>query len=448
MRSRLLWDDLQSSLWFRPALWIVGMGLLALLLPQIDSRLSVGQVRETLPWWLYVDSAEGARTMLGALGSAMLTVATLAFSILMVAVVQTANAYSPRILREYLSDTGNQHVMGILVGTFLYTLLVLRRIDNTDSRLFIPMLSISVALLLSILSVIAFIYFINHVAHSIEVSAIVERIHDDTLDMMRHLFPMEMGQPWQGAEPPPLPPGEPMVILATQGGYIEAITSDELLRAMTRANAVLRLDRMIGDYVLPHTPLATLWPSGAVDDALPATITGTINLGRERTMVQDLLYGVRQLSDIALRALSPAINDPSTAVNCIDMLGTLLVEMSQRAPVSPYRCDEAGALRIIAPGPTFTAMIDLAFTQVRRYAATDLVVTLRVIEVCQDLAHVARAEAEQEAIWRHLLMMGRSAARHIEEPLDRALVNQRLQEAARVLGREPLLMEPNAPVVV
>ncbi len=447
MKLRIFWDDLRATLWFRPALWLGGLLVLALLLLEMDQRLTAYEVAITLPW-LYVDSAEGARTMLGAIGSAMLTVATLAFSILMVAVVQTANAYSPRILRQYLSDTNNQHVMGILVGTFLYTLLVLRRVQGSDEDLFIPMVSISAALGLALLSVLAFVYFINHVAHSIEVSAVLQNIHRESAALLPDLFPDSIGQPWVG-EGIPRPPGVATVVLSRWDGYVEAINGEALLDLAVEADAVIEMERFVGDFVLLQTPLATVWMRGIVSAEMVRRVQDAVTLGVERTMVQDLHYGARQLSDMALRAISTSVNDPSTAVNCLDVLGRLLGEVARRPVVSPYRCDDQGQLRLIAHGVTFESLLDLAFTQIRQYGGKDWACTVRLIEVCTELGYVVGQEEERAALWRHVGMMARAADRSIQEPWDRWLVNQQLRAAGQVLGQVagPLLLSVDSAVV-
>ena len=204
MRLRKLWDDLQESLWLRPALWTLGLGSLAVVITSLDrSYFSVDAT--TLPWFL-MSQAEGARTMLGSISAAMLTVTTLVFSITMVAVVQTANAYSPRVLREYLSDTANHHVLGILIGTFLYSLMVLRgvQVAEGDRQPFVPIYAANGALVLSLLSILAFIYFLDHIAHSIKVNHIIRLILEETLELVRAPFPANTGHGWP-ATPPPLP---------------------------------------------------------------------------------------------------------------------------------------------------------------------------------------------------------------------------------------------------
>lgn len=441
MKLRIFWDDLRTSLWFRPLLWLGGLGLLALVLIKLDEELSYLELYRVLPW-LFIEGADGARTMLGTIGSAMLTVATLAFSVIMLAVVQTANAYSPRILRQYLADTSNQHVLGILIGTFLYSLLVLRVVRSTDEAQFVPTIAVTVGIALTLAAVLAFIYFVNHVAHSIEVSAVADSIRVESLELLDHAFPrreqasVSGGLPERGAAPA-------WVVPAMASGYVEAIGEAALVGAATRAGGVIQLERAVGEYALRGSPLATLWCGGEARASLEEAVQNNVTLGKERTMVQDLAYGLRQLADMALRAISPAVNDPSTAVNVIDVLASILVEILERPPAVPERCDDEGALRLVVRGPTFETMLDLAFNQIRQYAAGDYACTLRLLEVFADLAYVATRAEERSALWKHVVMVARSADGHLQEPWDRADINGALRLAAARLDQppEPLLLE-------
>lgn len=437
MRIRKLWDDLQSSLWFRPALWVSALGMLAIGLIAIDRGIVRPGTPIVIPW-LFSGGADGARTMLSAVSTTLLTVTTLAFSIMMVAVVQTANAYSPRILRQYLADTANQNVLGILIGTFLFSLLVLRAVRVTDEFTFVPALSVTVAILLSLLSIAAFIYFIHHVAHSIEVSHIVKMLVAEAAEILPAHFPSGVGRGWRGEGEPPLPDTPGALVTARGSGYIQFIAPAELLATARRADAIVRLEIATGDYVVPGIPLATIWPASAVEDETVAdAVRGAFQLGQERTLVQDIHFALRQLSDIALRALSPAVNDPSTAINCIDAMATVLARFASLPLPSPYRCDEEGSLRLIAPGPTLATMLDHAFSQVRRYGAGDLVCALRLIEVCGHLGYVATAPEARAALWHHACMTARAALATLREPADRAEISQRLRQSGAILGHDP-----------
>lgn len=439
---RLFLDDLRGALWFRSTVWVLVLGLLALALITLDQQIDQAELYRVLPW-LFVDGVDGARTMLGAISAAMLTVTTLAFSIMMVAIVQTANAYSPRILRQYLADTSNQHVLGILLGTFIYALIVLRVVRSTSEGEFVPTLAVSVALALTLLCIASFIYFIHHVSHSIEVSTIIARLRQESVEILPSLFPSTIGQPWEGSDPPPRPAGTPGLVRAKKSGYIEAVHPHLLMDAACEANVVVELLPTVGDFVLPFAPLAHLWPAEALlDDHLTGALEQAVQRGDERTLVQDLHYGIRQLADMALRALSPAVNDPTTAINCLDAMMTLIVRGCQRANISPYRCDESGTLRIIARGPTFASMLDLAFIQLRHYTNGDPLMSRRMIEILGETGLVVDEAEEHAALWTQLEMVARMAARTVREPLDRAMLNETIRRAAERIehdGATPLI---------
>jgi uncharacterized membrane protein len=195
MRLEKFWDDLRASLLFRPALWVAGLGFLAIILIAAEEHWPQN-LSHTFLQWLFSSSveADAVRIILGTISGAIVTATTLAFSIVIIAVVQTANAYSPRILRLYVSDTTNQHILGILIGTFLFSLLVLRAVRSSDEGgTFIPTLALSVAILLALVSLAAFIYFIDHVVHSIEVDNVISLIMHDTVDLFDDLFPITLG---------------------------------------------------------------------------------------------------------------------------------------------------------------------------------------------------------------------------------------------------------------
>lgn len=446
MRFRILWSDLAASIWFRPLLWVLAMAALALFLITVDRSLSARGIHVELPY-LLLSEVEGARTLLGAIAAALLTVTTLTFSIIMLAVVQTANAYSPRILDAYFSDPINQHVLGIFTGTFLYSLFVLREVRSIDGIGYVPPIAVAGVLISIFVATVAFLFFIGHVAHSIKVSDVIKRIQAETREAMAVIFPEDMGQPCAEEQAPEVPEGAAGMILATRDGYVAAIASSELLSVATRTGVVLRLEVMVGDSVLRGTPLASVWPR-AKAETLAEYVRDAVAVRDERTLVQDAHYGAQQLSDMALRALSTSINDPTTAVNCIDGLATLSVELVQHPPVSPYRCDADGNLRVIAQGQSFASLLDVAFNQIRHYAASDPVVTLHLLTVFRQIGYSASRPSDRVALWEHVCRLAWSANMGILAPTDREAVNRHLCAAAAVLGQDPTLLllrvEPRA----
>jgi uncharacterized membrane protein len=445
LRLHKLWEDLKESLWLRPALWTFGLGGLAVVITSLD-RVYFQLDAAKLPWFL-ISQAEGARTMLGSISAAMLTVTTLVFSITMVAVVQTANAYSPRVLREYLSDTANHHVLGILIGTFLYSLIVLRGVEVGGDGLqpFVPIYAANGGLLLSLVSILAFIYFLDHVAHSIKVNHIIHLILEDLLDLAQRPFPTGAGAPWPGATPPSLPEAQQGVtVVSPESGYLQLVDTGALMTVAQEADLVVRLDRSIGEYLLQDAPVITVWGAGAAPSAEAlARVQAGLHIGSEQTLVQDLLFGLRQLSDIAIRALSPAVNDPSTASNCIDALATVVAAILAVEPVSAYRCDAQGRLRLIAPGVTFDQVVDYAFSQIRRYGAGDVSIVLHLLAVCRELGSRTSVRQAQETLAHFVQALADSAAHQVEGAADRRRINASLHAVARTLPGEggPWLLE-------
>jgi uncharacterized membrane protein len=211
---------------------------------------------------------------------------------------------------------------------------------------------------------------------------------------------------------------------------------EALLRLVTEADLTVRLLWGVGAYVVGGTPLFLGWPAERVDDGVAGQLLGTVAVGDERLMVQDLLYGMQQLSDVALRAISPAINDPSTALNCIDGLTSLLAQVAQRPEVSPYHWDSEGIVRLFVPRPDLAAALEVAFNPIRHYARTDTSVVLRLIDACRQIGYMATRDADRKVLWEHVVRTAYSADRHLESPWERAAVNRHLILAAEAFRED------------
>lgn len=429
-----LWDDLRSSLWFRPLVITLSSALLAAITVTIDYQVEVPE--------FFVTSADNARAELSAIASSMLTVTTLTFSIMVVALVLASQQFSPRILRKFMSDPVKQNLIGFFIGTFVYTLLVLNRIDDASDPPFVPVVSVAFSLLLSFLSVGAFIYFIHHFAKSIQISSIVAGIREETEDLLEKSFsaPVRVFP----AEIPQLSAENAVSIPAPRSGYIQGIDLEELVNIAQEHEVVMQVERLMGEFVARDTRLMLVQPRA--NEKLTAAVYRAFDFGDERTLYQDSLFGIRQLEDIAIKAISPAINDPTTAINCLDHICSLLVFVAQHPDASPYHSDSAGQVRIIARKPAFSDFVNQSFNQIRQYAASEVAVSLRMIEVLIEVAQIVQEHERQQVLWRHAGMIARGADRGIGEPYDRQKVNQRLEQLAALTGQpaqEILLAEKN-----
>lgn len=437
-----IWDSIRSSLWFRPAGWVLLFGMLAYVLTAIDEQTGGVYTEAGIPWY-FRGGPEGARTILSIIGTGVLTVTSLTFSIIMVAVVQTANAYSPRILSDYLAEPAHQHVLGILVGTFLYALLVLWDVRSIEDGVHVPSLSVTVAIILSLVSVGAFIFFIHYVSHSISVGNVVSLIVDEAEESLETLFPENLGEGWTGEDQPPLPDGKTAKIAADGSGYVTYIDGNRLLAAAGESDAVVHLEKTIGDYVFHDVLLATVTPAEALNDELAQKLHSAFHLGKERELRQNFLYGVRQLTDIAVRALSPGINDPSTAEQCIDALVNLIAKLARHTPVSPYRCDDEGNVRVVVRSVTLAEVLKQSFGKMRAYVGGDPTTIERLIRACGELGFATDHPADQMALWSQVTMLANVADRSLSERADREAINEVLWQAAEILEQDAhlLLME-------
>ena len=433
-KVRGFYEDLTTSLWFRPLFWMLGLGLLAIILITLDRTSAGDAARDFLPDILLGDT-DSVRTMLGAIAGAMLTVTSLSFTMMMSTVVQTANAYTPRLLRQYIGDPNNQNVLGVLIGTFLYTLLVLYSIRGGDT-MFVPLIASNVAVILAIASTIAFVYFLNYAATSIKVGNIISLIVSTTHQVIERQFEAELGEPWEDEQPYNTPDDDPHVIHAYETGYIQIYNLTELFEEAAERDLTIEIVSLVGDFVLKGVPLMRVWPAKKVDDDLLDLANGSYVVNRERTESQDIRFGFRQLSDIALRALSPGINDPSTAINAIHSLAAMLSYVISNRPISHVRCDESGTPRIILPAQTFRALVDEAFVQLRHYGKEDFLVVSNLIEMCGQVAHSAEQPKHKDVLWQFIVTTMQEVDEVIVSPAERERINDALHYAGHQFSRD------------
>lgn len=401
-RLRALWVRLRGSLWFVPSLLLAASVSLALALIELQPLLPP-DLAQTFPR-LFGAGAEGARGMLTAIATSMATVAGVVFSVTIVALSLTASQYSPRVLRNFMSDRPTQVVLGAFVAVFGYCLVVLRTIRGQDEGAFVPSLAVLGGVLMAFVGVGLLIYFIHHVASAIQVTYIVARIAGDTAASIDRLFPQQVGEDAaQHDEAAPLPQQLPAAwrdLPAPASGYLVGIDGERLLEWAARHGAVLRVLPRVGDFVVCGQPLLQIGlpvPGGLDADEL----LGALSLDNERNVDQDAPFGLQQLVDVALKALSPSMHDPTTATLCIDHLGALLLRLAGRRIESRWR-ERDGALRLVVEGPRFAEMLELALASITHHAAGHVVVHERLLGVLASLQESTRDVARRAALVQRL----------------------------------------------
>ncbi|HTZ02665.1 MAG TPA: DUF2254 domain-containing protein [Xanthobacteraceae bacterium] len=405
---RKLASDLGETFWLVPGI-IVVLGVIAAFgLVRVDRS---GMLPDwLLSGWLYDGGATGARTLLGAVASSTIGVAGTVFSITIAGLSLAAGQMGPRLLRNFTRDRGNQITMGIFLGTFSYALVVLRSVRTRDEGEFVPHLSLSVGILLAFLCVVVLVYFVGHMAGRINVDTVVELVGEDVQRAIRRLAVQEKGPAppdaamWRGAAP----------VMDSRRGYLQQFDADALADWAAAQGAAIRLLVRPGDFIFPGAPIAVISPQ---TEGADAAIRSATALGSERAAADDMEFAVRQLVEVAVRALSPGINDPHTAISVLDRLGAALCDMAPLHLPSGVSVRDGRAV-VVFPGFNYTGLTDTMFHMIRQNAGRSPAVLIRILEV---LTAVVSCEHEAErigALQRHADLVLGDAERQIATPAD------------------------------
>ena len=409
-------QQLLTSLWFVPGLMVIASVVLAVSLIEFDANTSWnGTKRFPL---LFGVGADGSRAMLTAIAGSMLTVAALTFSLTLTAITQASSQYSPRVLRNFMGDRVNQIVMGYFVAVFTYCLIVLGTIRGGDESKFVPGTAVLVGLLLALGGVAALILFIHHIAQSLQTGTIVQHIHEETSEAINDLFPDRFGDAIDDPEQLKAAlhyAGEQAgwhPVESTQTGYLQRVNTDGLLAWAIKNRVVLKVEKDMGSFVGVKTTLFSV-RSGMErpdpDEAdWPDDLMNYVSIGRNRNIGQDVAYGIQQLVDIALKALSPGINDTTTAIMAIDYLGAICARLACRDFPARLRSD-GKELRILVMSADFETYIRLAFTLVRINAKGNHAVFRRLLRALALVGeNVVRDERRAVLHEQALLLMDRA----------------------------------------
>jgi len=438
MKTRLMniWELVRTSLWFLPGLMVVAAMVLAVAMLAVDRWFETEPDR--LPTFLYTLGAENAREVLSTIAGSMITIAGVAFSITIVALTLASSQFGPHLLRNFMKDKGNQFVLGTFIATFIYCLIVLRLVHETDSSVFIPSASLTFAILLALVDVGVLIYFIHHISVSIQADSVITAVFNELVRHLYTMFPQGVGEePQEETESAPIeekscPRGDH--IAAIHSGYLQAIDGDGLLRIARKSDLILHLRCGPGDYIVAGTALATLECPRHIDLELAHKIRKCFITGSHRTPEQDAEFGISQLVEVAARALSPSTNSPFTAVTCVDRLGSAICLLTRRVFPSPYRYDQKGNLRVIARPPTFRGLMDAAFDQIREHGRSSAAVMLRILETLRTIALHVRNSEQKEAVGRQADMTLQAALENLREEFLKDEVRWRYQAVIEALS--------------
>ena len=415
-RVRKFLSDLAETFWVVPAA-IVVLGIVgAVGLVQID-RSGLVPTWLLRSAWLYNGGGTGARTLLGAIAGSTIGVAGTVFSITIAALSLAAGQMGPRLLRNFTRDRGNQVTLGAFLGTFSYALMVLRSVRTQDEGSFIPYLSLNVGIALAFVCVGTLVYFVGHMAGRINVETVIGIVSEEVLAAMRRLT-TDAPQPappgaevWHDARPVPDP----------RHGYLQQLDENGLANWAAERRIAIRLLVRPGDYVFPGAPIALAIPTtqGVAEAVRDATA-----LGPQRLSSADLEFAVRQLVEVAVRALSPGINDPHTAIGVLDRLGAALCGIVDlHLPSGVILRDNRAVL--VVPSFEYSGLADAMFHMIRQNGSGSTAVLIRILEVLTSVLKCERNPARIAVLQRHADLVMQVAEREILTPADLADVRGR-----------------------
>lgn len=394
VKKQTAWGRMWKPFWAVPAAWTIGALVVGIFLPQLEDALNLD-----VPY-VFPGGPEGARGILGTIATGMISMTSLVFSITMVILQLASSQFTPRALGGFLESRVTQFTFGVFIASFVFALTVTRYVrgDYGDSGEFVPKTSVTLAFLLVLASVGFFLAFIHHITSSIQVSKVISRIGERTLNLADTLYASvdddvaTTGPTWSPE------PGTPRANVGTDDrhGMITHVDYHRLVDLATEHDVVVTIDREVGQFLAEGQHLFRVWGVEELDEETCTKLFRAIGLADEREMRQDVGFGIRQLVDIADRALSSGINDPTTAVQVIDELHRVLRHLVQRESPSPYIADDDGQVRVVHRPQSIEGHLALAVDEIIHYGGDSLQVPRRVRAMLEDLQDVARDRYQAE----------------------------------------------------
>jgi uncharacterized membrane protein len=429
-------EELRTNLWLVPVLEVAGAVALYFITHTIDISAYHGSI--ALPSWVRFGTPDSTRQILTTLAGAVITVVGVVFSIMIVTLTLASTQFGPRMLRNFIRDRGTQVTLGTFVATFVYATLVLVSIGGRNGS-FVPHLSVTVAVALVAVSMAVLIYFIHHIASSIQLPRVIASIAGD---LSKAIDAESSGRTTQEAGPSVSELVARMedaggVVPAPESGYLQFIRHEILVRLATERGAVIRLLHRPGHFVVAGQPMATVWPPQAAESVTQGLRRAHLT-GQYRTLTQDLAFAVDQLVEIAIRALSAAVNDTFTALTCIDWLGESLCKVTtQWHPIRVHR-DSHGFVRVITAHVSWRRLVERAFEKIRQAGRGMPAILIRQLDALTKIMAFTTTEDQRQLLLEQAAMILQAGEESIPEPADRADVRRAHQEvveaAVRVAG--------------
>ncbi len=440
------WDLFKDNFLFIPLTMAAGSIIVCIALSHLDTQVKLPE--KGMLSLLRSGSAEGVRSLLTALVGSLMTALSIVFSITVVSLTLAASQLGPRLLRNFMRDRSNQLILGVFVATFLYCLLTLRLVGRASQPEQIPHLTVIGGFVLACCALCVLVYFIHHVALSIQAPQVITSVSRELMSVIEEAFEPPEEEPPEDVRLPEEVASNYITMTADWTGYLQAIDEEGLARIATDHDVILKVMCRPGHFIMRGEAIARVycaedleeppdfsirqtfaWATDRSDRLMEKNVSSeavrkTVILGSRRSATQDLEFVMMQLVEIATRALSPGINDPFTAMTCIDRLGAAMCEIARRRMPPVARFDQEGNLRVLLDRTDFRGLLAAAFNQIRQHADGNAAVIIRLLEAFHRISKQTRTREQREAVWQQAQMVHR-AAQKLPEPLDQKNASER-----------------------
>lgn len=443
VRLRNFWDQVRATYWFVPALMTLAAAVLAFVMFKVDQTIPNSLLQGK--WYLFHPlSTEDARAILNTVADTSLGVAGVVFSITLVPLTITSTQYGSIVLRGFLRDRGTQFVLGAYTATTFYCLFLILGLAGAGNQTI--EVSVTLAFYLLSISLLLLIYFFHHVADSMQASTIIEKLSEELRHSIEECYPLQ--KPASSLDDQYT---EELIRQATQSdgevttsdreGYVRAIDYGYLIQTASEHNLILRMERLPGDFVSRGDPLLTAWPNTQGNKMRPFTNRAYM-LGKNRTLFQDTEYAFYLIVTIAVRALSPAINDSYTPFLCLDRLGAALETLAERQDPAQYYFDKNNHLRLINRAVSFERLVGVAFNLIREYGRENAEILIKMLNTIKSVAAHTHSDSQREILLKHATLIDSDIA--LASGYDRQRVHDAYDETVRAIG---LGYEPTNPAL-
>jgi uncharacterized membrane protein len=440
-RRSVVREYLHGAYWVLPSLGIViglGAGALLSMIPVKDGSL-IDKV-------MFQGTAGDARGVLIVVSATMITTTGIVFSLTVLSLQIASSQFSVRLLRTFLRDVPNQVVLAIFVCTFAYATGGLLTVgEHAGGGEFVPKVAVTGSLALAFVSIGALVYFLHHLVHSIQVDAIMESAQSRTLALVDELFP-DLDTPEAAHQTAPEPPTGAVPLIAPKSGYLQTVDTDDLADLAVATAHSAQFVTFVGDYVTAGGILGWCWRRSPADHVVDPDVLQRIlrhvHIGFERTLQQDVRFGLRQMVDIALRALSPAINDPYTGVQVVHHVSAVEAVLASRAIRDDIRRDGSGNVLVWLPYPGFATYLHVGCSQIRRYGTREPLVLTALLQLLSAVAQNCVDPSRRATVKTQIDLVVRVAERELPDEADRALVVGAAARATEVVEHPGTLAPP------